>query len=193
MKKGYAAIGVIIDKSGSMSGLVNDTIGGFNQLLKEQKEAPGEADLTLTLFDSKVDCKEPKKLSEVQELTNKTYVPGGSTSLLDAIGTTITKMGKRFADMQEDERPEKVLIAIITDGEENTSTEFSNDKIREMIKEQTEKYSWEFQYFGANQDSFSVGGSLGLSTGSCANYVSNSIGTRSAYKDMSKSLLKSRA
>lgn len=182
-------IGVVLDRSGSMASICDDTIGGFNTFLKEQKALPGEADLTLVLFDHDYivlhDC---VKLADVPELDNRTFVPRGNTALLDAIGRTISAMKAKLAEFTDEERPGKVVLVITTDGLENNSREFQPHQIQDMLKEVQEKGGWEVIYFGANQNAISVGTSMGVTAGSSFNYQANSVGTRGAYRQMSEHL-----
>lgn len=179
-------IGVVIDRSGSMSLTASDTIGGFNSFLKEQKSLPGEADLSLALFDHEYtvvhDC---IPLEKVPDLDSKTYVPRGNTALLDAIGRTVNTMGEKMSLMSEPDRPGKVILAILTDGYENASKEFTRDSVMEMLKHQQEKYAWDVIYFGANQDAITTGATMGFSAQSSNNYKSTSAGTQSAYSTLS--------
>lgn len=194
MKDNFTSINVVIDRSGSMSHLTNDTIGGFNQFLSDQKQQPGEAVLTLCTFSTNYtlvhDC---VKLADVPDLCKKTYVASGGTALLDALGTTINSVGSRLAAMPEEERPSKVLFLVITDGEENSSTEFCRDKIKEMIEHQQGVYSWEFVFMGANLDSISEGASIGISKSNTMNYSATPSGTRGLYTDVSKSVTRYRS
>lgn len=140
----------IIDRSGSMASLVDETISGFNMLVEEQaKLDAGKALLTLVQFNDSVrttfDCVDVK---EKPLLSKENYVPGGYTSLYDAIGLTIENVGKRLSETAEENRPSKILVFIMTDGAENTSKKFSQKQIKEMIEHQTEKYGWEFSYIG---------------------------------------------
>ena len=187
-------IGVVIDRSGSMQTTAVDTIGGFNAFLKEQKDLPGEADLTLALFDHDYtvvhDC---VPIATVKELTSKTYVPRGNTALLDAIGRTVNSMGAKLASIPEADRPGKVILAILTDGHENCSQEFTKDVVMNMLKHQQDKYSWEVVYFGANQDAIAVGAGIGLNAASSNNWIQTSAGTRSAYTNLSSQLKSMRA
>lgn len=165
-KENFTSIGVIIDRSGSMSSLTKDTIGGYNSFIREQKAVPGDAVLTLALFDDKYDLiHDAMPLQDVPELTAATYSVRGSTALLDAIGRTIDAMGRKLSSMKEEERPSKVLVLIMTDGEENASQEYKHSKIKEMVSHQQDVYKWEFVFIGANVDSFSVGTSMGVSAG----------------------------
>ena len=194
MKENYTAIGVVIDRSGSMSDITEDTIGGFNTFLKAQKELPGEADLTLVIFDTKYevihDC---KPLADVPDLDGKTYYARGSTALLDAIGQTINTMGGRFAAMDEADRPSKVILVIITDGHENCSREYTHDQIKALLVEHQEKYSWEVHYYGADQDAITVGSSHGVAAHNNNSWAKSSGGTRAAYGDMSMKIASSRS
>lgn len=165
-KENFTSIGVIIDRSGSMSSLTKDTIGGYNSFIQEQKAVPGDAVLTLALFDDRYDLiHDAIPLCDVPELNATTYSVRGSTALLDAVGRTIDAMGRKLASMKEEERPSKVLVLIMTDGEENASTDYKHSKIKEMISHQQDTYKWEFVFIGANIDSFSVGTSMGVSAG----------------------------
>lgn len=151
MKKDKTEIGIILDKSGSMNIIRNDIIGSFNTFVDEQKEIPGECNVWLTVFSDSYEhvlCSEP--LEKIERLNPGNYNPGGCTALNDSVYSTINKMGQHFSDMPEEERPEKVLIVIITDGEENASKEVSHEKLSEVIKHQQEKYNWEFMYIGTD-------------------------------------------
>jgi len=172
----------ILDRSGSMMGLERDTIGGFNSFVEEQKKVEGECNVTLVLFDNDYDVLyEARALNEVPELTGKEYFARGSTSLYDAIGKSSQTAGARFAAMTEADRPEKVIVLIITDGYENTSREFTREQIKNMIQHQEEKYAWEFVYLGANQDAFAVGQQFGMKMSNVATYAASEVGTRGAY------------
>ena len=184
----------VIDESGSMWNLAKDTIGGFNTVLKDQKEADKEngttTKVTTVLFDNKPHfIHEGIDLNEVEELNEKSYSPNGGTALLDALGKAILSVGRRLRDMDESNRPGKVMVTVITDGEENSSFEFRNEQIKNMIKHQEEKYSWIFNFIGANQDSFSVASHLGFNRYNTANYEANTVGTASVYSAVSKRLL----
>lgn len=168
----------ILDKSGSMSGLEKDVIGGFNSFVNEQKALKGKAYLTTILFDTSYKILMDRvKLADVPALTKEDYYTSGGTALLDAIGKTINHV-KRTKSPKS-----KVLVVINTDGEENSSVEFiEKNKIKEMV-EDCRKNKWEFIFIGANIDSFSEGHSLGITyTG---NYTANSIGTASVYTTVS--------
>lgn len=164
MKAGLTEIICVIDKSGSMDSLKSDAIGAFNTFLEQQKALPGEAKITLTLFDT--DYKivhNGVPIASVPALTLDTYVPGGMTALLDAAGRTIDKVGERLKATPENDRPEKVLMVILTDGEENSSHEYTRQQLFDKITHQKAKYNWEFIFLAANQDAIQAGQSIGVS------------------------------
>ena len=188
MKKNFASINVIIDESGSMHNLAADTIGGFNAFLAEQKAFPGEAIFTLAKFSHEVsyvyDCVDIKS---VAPLSDGTYHPNGGTALLDAVGDVITRTGQRLAAMNEEERPDKVVVLIITDGEENRSWRHTKESIKAMIEHQRDKYSWNFVFIGANVDAFHGGTSLGISGHNAVQYTASSRGTHKLYATLGAS------
>ena len=146
-------ITVVLDKSGSMGSYKTDTIGGFNQFLEEQKNAEGEATLTLVQFDHKYEVMyEGTPIKDVRSLNESTYVPRGNTALNDALGRRIVETGERLSWMKEEDRPNQVLFVIITDGYENASQEYTKAQVAAKIKEQREAYNWDFIYLAANLD-----------------------------------------
>lgn len=188
-RENFTSVNVIVDKSGSMANLTTDTIGGFNTFVADQKNVPGDVAFTLCLFSTSYRLvHDAVKLASVPALNGKTYRCGGCTALLDALGTTIDNVGSKLAAMPEEERPSKVIFLIITDGEENSSREYKLDQIKSMITRQREVYSWEFVFMGANIDAISAGTSLGISATNSLNYSASSIGTKSLYSNVSRSL-----
>jgi uncharacterized protein YegL len=186
MNENLTEIVAILDRSGSMEHLTNDTIGGFNSFLKEQKEIPGAAVLTTVLFnDTYMLLHDRVDIKKVKPVTNKEYIAQGATALLDAMGKTINDIGLKLYNTVENERPGKVIFFIITDGEENASVEFTNDKIKEMVEMQRNTYSWEFIFLGANIDSFSVAHSIGISADRAFDYEADSEGVFKAQLAMS--------
>ena len=176
----------ILDKSGSMSSVRMDAIGGFNSFLKDQKGLASEARLTTILFDT--DYKilyDGENIREVPEMSDQTYVPGGWTALLDAIGKAINTVGARLSETDEPNRPSKVIFVILTDGEENSSKEFTKEQINNMITHQKDVYNWEFIFLAANQDAIKEAGAIGINAAQAFNYVHDSHGTRSAYNTIS--------
>lgn len=177
---------LIIDKSGSMDAIKDDAIGGFNSFLTEQKDIERDANVTFVLFDDRYDLiHNGKDIHEVDELTKKTYRPSGTTALLDAVGRTVDRVGERLNELTNSEKPENVIVFILTDGMENASSDYTKDQVKEMIQHQESKYSWEFIYGGANQDAFEEAGGLGIKAQNTFNFEATGQGTREAYENSS--------
>jgi uncharacterized protein YegL len=188
-RENFTSVNVIIDRSGSMSSLAGDTIGGFNTFLADQKNVPGDVSFTLCLFSTHYQLvHDAVKLDSVPDLNTTTYRPSGNTALLDALGTTIDNVGNKLAAMSEEERPSKVIFLIITDGQENASREYTIDQVKAKVTHQSDVYNWEFVFMGANIDAISAGTSLGISAANSVNYSASSVGTKSLYTNVSKSL-----
>jgi hypothetical protein len=179
-------ITVVLDRSGSMQSVRQDTIGGFNAFLGEQRKLPGQCTVSMVQFD---DQYEPlysgKPVQDAPPLSADNFVPRGMTALLDAIGRTINETGRRLAAMPEAHRPGKVLFVILTDGGENSSKEFTRQQVFDMIGHQKSVYSWDFVFLGANQDAISVGRSLNIADGSAMTYAANPVGTQAAFASAS--------
>jgi len=181
MRDDLAEIVVILDRSGSMSTIRDDTIGSFNTFLEDQKKEPGFANFTLVQFDDKYEVvHNGKTIQEVPALNTETFVPRGSTALLDAIGRTINEVGARLAGMDEAGRPGKVIFSILTDGQENHSSEFTRGKIFEMITHQRETYNWEFIFLSADENGIKDATSIGIGAANVALYAHNAGGIRAA-------------
>ncbi len=173
----------ILDRSGSMSHLVADTLGGFNAYIDEQKKVDGECNVSLVTFGSEyTPIYGSTPLDNVVELTTEQYRISGMTAMNDAIGKATVDAGQRFAAMNEADRPEKVIVLIITDGAENSSREYSQSAIKAMITEQENKYSWEYVFLGANIDTKQVASNLGMKMSNVATYSDTAIGTADAYR-----------
>ncbi len=186
MKKDLTELVFIIDRSGSMNGLEDDTIGGFNSMLAEQKAVEGDAVVTTVLFNDH--CKflhDRIDIQAVAPLSREDYVPHGSTALLDAIGMAMHKIREVQHNTMEEYRAEKVLFVIITDGQENASRHYTLDMIRERIDHQKKKYGWEFVFFGANMDAVAEAAKIGIDAGHARNYSASHAGMQSAYSSMS--------
>jgi len=182
MKANYTDITIVLDRSGSMDCVKDDTIGGVNQFLKSQQAVPGEATFSLVQFDNVIeDVVWGVPLGAAQPLTSETFVPRGSTALLDAIGQTIDRVGQSLAAMNEPERPDKVVFVIVTDGLENASSVFTRHKIDGMIAHQRDQYQWQFLFLGANQDAIATAASLNISAESALTYSGTPLGTKSAF------------
>lgn len=189
MKKNLTELVFIIDRSGSMSGLEEDTIGGFNSMIKKQKKENGEANVTTVLFDDKYELLHDRvNIKEINEITEREYYVRGCTALLDAIGKTIGKVGNTQKALKDEERAEHVMFVITTDGMENASREFTYKKIKEMITRQKEKYSWEFIFLGANIDAVSTAESFGIEEDRAANFNCDSEGTMLNYEVISETI-----
>lgn len=189
MNQNLTEMVLILDMSGSMSPLTSDTIGGYNTLINQQKNEPGDAKVTTVLFDNRyIMLHDHVDIKDVPEMTTKEYMPCGMTAMLDAIGLTINSVGQRLANTPEEERPEKVIFTIITDGYENASREFTYPKIKEMIEHQRNKYSWIFTFIGANIDTAEVGGNLGIDAKLSKTYTASKEGTESVFMATSKAM-----
>ena len=177
--KDYTHICVVLDASGSMASIEDDTKGSFNSFIKTQREAGGRTVFDLFQFSDKVKrIVERTDLSDVRDDLMTKYRCSGCTALNDAVCTAIDTLGREFSDMREDERPENVVFAIITDGMENASTEFTTEDVKRRIKEQSETYKWSFQFLAANQDAFASGSRLGLGRDCCSSFVTSASGVR---------------
>ena len=169
----------ILDRSGSMSGLEADTIGGYNSLIDKQKEEVGDAVVTTVLFDDQYEMIHDRvDIKKVNHITNKEYSARGMTALLDAVGKTINHVGNRHKNALDSEVPNKTMITIITDGQENSSLEYSLHQIKKMIEHQKEKYGWEFLFLGANIDAISAAADIGITADRAVKYCADSVGTR---------------
>ena len=189
MKKGLTELVFILDRSGSMRGLENDTIGGYNGFIEKQKSEDGDAILSTVLFDDKFEVIHDRvDIKSATSLTDKEYFVRGSTALLDAIGRSVDAIGRRLEATTESDRPAKVLFVITTDGMENASREYSAKRIKEMIQHQTDKYGWEFLFLGANIDAVGVAQDIGIRAERAVRYNNDSIGVNMNYCVMSEAV-----
>jgi hypothetical protein len=161
-KKDSTLMAISLDRSGSMKSVKDEVIGGFNKLLEEHKKLPGECLITLVQFDDQYEllCN-AKNIQEVAPLSSETYVPRGWTRLYDAIGKTIDDVGVALAALPDDQRPEKVLVIVLTDGAENSSKEYTGERVREMIAHQRDRYQWEFAFHGCDESGLKQARNLG--------------------------------
>ena len=186
MKKNLTELVFILDRSGSMAGLEKDTIGGFNAMIEKQKAEEGEAYISTVLFDNYSEVIHDRvALSDVPKLTEKEYYVRGCTALLDAVGGAIHHIGNVHKYAREEDRPEKTLFVITTDGMENASRRYSYEKVREMTKRQKEKYGWEFLFLGANIDAAKEAARFGIDADRAADYHADTQGTAVIYEAMS--------
>lgn len=174
MKENYTHIAILVDRSGSMSSIRKDMEGGIENFLKEQKEIDGECTVSLAYFDNIYSVEFGiKPIREVNEIAIE---PRGMTALLDSMCRFIKDVGSTLNELAEDEKPDRVLFITITDGEENASIEYTNEMLKDMIKEQEEKYKWNFTYIGANQDSFDTSSRFGGRMDNSLNYTATGDG-----------------
>jgi len=190
MKQDYTHITVILDRTGSMEQIRDDTIGGFNAFLQKQKDEPGRATFTLAQFDSQ----EPyevihhfKPIGEVPELTRATYVPRASTPLLDAMGRGINDLEKCLGEIKKKDRPSRVVLVVVTDGQENASREFSKAQVEKMIKERTEKDGWQFVFLSADLGAIGEAHAVGIHADSTLLFAKNRGGSRRAWSSLAES------
>ena len=170
---------VVLDRSGSMRDIQHDTQGGFDTFVKGQKDQPGEAKLSLYQFDDKDEVVyENLELGNVPPLNLQ---PRGYTALLDAIGKTIQSRGQYYASLAEEDRPERVIMVIITDGEENHSTEYTLAAVKEMVTLQQDTYKWQFVFLGADINAIAVGGNLGFARGATMDFAKTTKGVSNTY------------
>ena len=189
MKKNLTEIVFILDRSGSMAGLEADTIGGFNAMIRKQKAEVGEAYISTVLFDNhsqvihdRVDVK------KVEPMTGKDYYVRGCTALLDAVGKAIHHIGNVHKYAREEDRPEKTLFVITTDGMENASREYSYDRVKRMIEHQQKKYGWEFIFLGANIDAAREAARFGIQEDRAVDYLADCQGTAVIYEAVSEAV-----
>ncbi len=194
MKKNLTQLVFILDRSGSMTGLESDTIGGFNSMLKKQKEEEGECIITTVLFGHEVELLHDRiDIRAVRPLTKQDYTVRGSTALLDAIGKTIHKIGNAEKNTAEEYRAEKVMVVIITDGEENSSRFYSLREVKHMIERQKEHYGWEFIFLGANIDAVETATRFGIDRDMAVDYVPDKDGVELNFRMMSEAVASYRA
>ena len=187
MNKDLTEIAFILDRSGSMQALAPAAIAGFNQFLADQQSAPGQARITVVLFDNEYLAHvDQVPISEMIPLDSTTFVPRGSTALLDAIGRTVDELGKRLSETPEEQRPGKVIVGILTDGQENASHQYSWGDVSKRIRHQTEKYGWEFLFLGANQDAIATCAHLNIATQNAATWAADETGARSSTAALSR-------
>jgi len=177
MNANLTEIAFVLDRSGSMESVKGAAIEGFNEFLREQQAAPGQARLSVVLFDDEYLLQvDAVPVEEVIPLNAATYQPRNSTALLDAIGRTIDDLGKRLETLPEQYRPGKVVVAILTDGLENASTTYTWRDVAKRIKHQTQKYQWDFLFLGANQDAIATAAQLSIAAQNAASYVGDNVG-----------------
>lgn len=189
MNKNLTSITYILDRSGSMDHLTEPAISGFNTFVKEQMDTPGDANLTLVLFDDEYEV--PYKaipIQHIEKLTTRIYTTRGCTALLDAIGKTITDLEKQITDLTEETRPGNVIISIFTDGYENASTDFSQKDINKLIRAKTDKDGWTFLFLAANQDAIATASTMSISRENSSAVVNDESGMSSQWAANSRKI-----
>lgn len=193
MKAKLTELVFILDRSGSMSGLESDTVGGFNAMLKKQKEEPGDALVTTVLFDDVMELLHDRyDIKKVNPVTEKEYFVRGSTALLDAIGKTIHRLGNVQKYAAENLKADKVIVVITTDGMENASRDYSYKRVQEMITRQKEKFGWEFIFLGANIDAIATAARFGIDADHTSNYHADTVGMANTFDAMNEFVVNSR-
>ena len=189
MKQGLTEAVFILDRSGSMRGLESDTIGGFNSMIEKQRNEEGEVYISTVLFDDKSEVLYDRvPVKKIEPMTDKQYYVRGCTALLDAIGGAIHHIANIHKYAREEDRPEKTLFIIITDGLENASCNYSYSKVKEMIEKEKNDYGWEFLFLGANIDAVGEAAKFGIDAKRAVNYNNDSVGTRTNYKVLAKTI-----
>lgn len=183
-------LAVIADRSGSMSRIAADMNGGIRSLLADQAALPGALIVDIWTFDSVVE--HPYEWVRPDDVKSDVILPRGSTALNDAVGTAIVSIGERLAKMDEDDRPGKVLVLVVTDGMENASREYSLEQVKALVDEQTTRWGWEFLYLAANVDAFATGAGYGFAPGSTVSYAADSQGTQNVVAVASAGITRSR-
>lgn len=189
MRQGLTELVFILDRSGSMSGLESDTVGGYNAMLEKQKKEDGQAYISTVLFDDRQEVIHDRvSLESVKPMTDKEYFVRGCTALLDAIGGAVHHIGTIHKYAREEDRPEKTVFVIITDGMENASRMYTYDKVRKMVEHQKEKFGWEFLFLGANMDAVKVAGRFGIKADCAVEYECDSEGVQLNYEVLSEAV-----
>lgn len=194
MRENLTHIVFILDRSGSMTAIEHATIEGFNRFLATHKDAPGAATVTLIQFDNQYEVNyQMCDIQQVPLLTSSTFQPRGRTAYYDALGRAINETGQQLAAMAEADRPSKVLVVILTDGQENASTEFTESQIGAMREHQAEVYSWEFVYIGANQDAIATAAAIGIQPDMAMNFAATNVGTQNAFNSVANATMSFRS
>lgn len=194
MKNNVTELVFILDRSGSMSGLESDTIGGFNAMIEKQKKQSGKCYVSTVLFDNESEVIHDRvELSEIRHMTDRDYVVGGCTALIDAIGGAIHHIGNVHKYARPEDVPENTVFIITTDGMENASRKYSSDRVKAMIERQKEKYGWEFLFIGANIDAVETAARYGIGADRAVNYNADQEGTSIVYESVAKAVCHVRA
>ena len=194
MKNNITELVFILDKSGSMAGLESDTIGGFNSMIEKQKKEDTPCYVSTILFNGESEVvHDREKLCEIQPMTDRNYVVGGCTALIDAIGGAIHHIGNIHKYARPEDVPEHTMFVITTDGQENASHRYSSEQVKKMIERQKEKYGWEFLFIGANIDAVETAARYGIDKDRAVNYNADGQGTHILYESVAKAVCNVRA
>lgn len=189
MRKGLTEVVFILDRSGSMSGLEADTIGGFNSLIEKQRKEEGEALISTVLFDDQTEVIYDRvPVCKVEPMTDRQYYVRGCTALLDAVGGAIRHIANVHKYAREEDRPEKTLFVITTDGMENASRFYDYKKVRQMVEKERDRYGWEFLFLGANIDAVQTAGRFGIQADRAVNYECDRAGTALNFQVLSNTV-----
>lgn len=188
MKKDLIELVFVLDESGSMRSLTDDTINNYNKLLEERRKEGNCIVSTIVFNKYRKVVHDRISIDKVKNITTEDYIAGGTTALYDAVGATIDEIGRALSNTPEEERPEKVMFVIITDGEENASVEYSQKDVLERITHQKEKYNWDFSFIGANIDAEKAAKDIGICSMDAFIYSNNSIGIQTVYQSLNSTL-----
>ena len=184
----------ILDRSGSMSGLESDTVGGFNSMIEKQKKQNAPCYVSMVLFDDVSEVLYDRvKLGDVQKMTEEQYFVRGCTALMDAIGGAIHHIGNIHKYIRNEDVPAHTMFVIMTDGMENASCRYSSDRVKQMIERQKEKYGWEFLFIGANIDAVETAARYGIDADRAVNYNADKKGTKIVYDTVAEAVCNVRA
>lgn len=193
MKQNLTEMVFILDRSGSMQRLTSDTIGGFNSMIENQRNKEGDALVTTVLFDDQYELlHDHVDINHIKPITDREYFARGTTALLDALGKTINTIGAKLNAMPEQERPDKVIFIVTTDGFENASREFDKKTVRKMIEHQQSKYAWTFMFLGANMDAVSEAANLGINIDFARTYTADEAGTQRVWGSLNTAMSNAR-
>ncbi len=189
MRKGLTEVVFILDRSGSMSGLETDTIGGFNAMIGKQQKEDGEAYISTILFDDETEVLYDRvPVGKIEPMNDRQYFVRGCTALLDALGGAVHHIANVHRYAREEDRPEKTIFIITTDGMENASHHYTYGKVKEMVEKQKNEFGWEFLFLGANMDAISVAGRFGIEASHAINYECDSAGTKTNFRALSNTI-----
>jgi uncharacterized protein YegL len=186
MKSGYTHITYVLDRSGSKGSVADDVVGGMTEFVESQKKVEGFCTFSLVLFDDQYE--KPIDFLDIRRVNLPPFIPRGMTALMDAAGQAIVETGDRLSQMHESERPEKVIVVVHTDGMENSSREYTRERVRQLIEQQEKKYAWEFVFLGTDFDVYAEAGSLGFSSSNTMSYENTTKGISRAYTCLDASI-----